>query len=268
MKLIILGDLHLISRSDPFKENHASRGFFTDAWPSFKQLSKLIKQEAPDLIISLGDLVDWYSDENRDMALEFMDELQLPWLVTPGNHDYEKLEWREKEGKRKAVLLTAREGYASSKSGWEKRGIEHHNRFIEADGFGLLLMNSAFSDVPPGTKEWLSESLERCRRNLLFTHVPLNVPETRDYILSVEPHRDLKKYVQSGAPWVYPEGLAGRVQHVFTGHLHFPGEIRVDQTGMHMLGMGITRADNLPAPPASCCSWRSDRPDQIAYIGL
>lgn len=268
MKIVIVADLHLIAPRDPFKEHHLSRGFFAEAWPSFQQLGKLIKKEAPDLVISLGDLVDWYSDENRDMAIELMNELQLPWLVTPGNHDFERLERQEAGGAGHTALLSAREGYEVSQAGWKARGIEFHNRLIDAEGVGLLLMNSAFSDVPPGTKEWLDESLNRCRTNLLFTHVPLNVPEIRQYIHSVEPNRDLKKYVQHGAPWVFHEGLAGRVQHVFSGHLHFPGEIQAGHTRMHMMGMGITKVGNQPALPASCCIWRSDRPDRIDYISL
>lgn len=268
MKLVIVADLHLISPRDPYKEKHAARDFFAGAWHSFKQLSKLIKEEAPDLVISLGDLVDWYSDENRDMAIELMNDLNLPWLVTPGNHDFERLERRDEDRTGDIVQILAKDGYEISKSGWSQCGIELHNRLIEADGVGLLLMNSAFSDVPPGTKEWLDESLERCRTNLLFTHVPLHVPEIREYILSVDPGRDLVKYVQHQAPWVFREELVGRVQHVFTGHLHFPGEICVDGTRMHMLGMSITRISNPPALPASCCSWRSDRPDRIELIRL
>ena len=46
-----------------------------------------MRQEAPDLVISVGDLIDWYSDENRDAAIRFLDSLGAPWLLTPGNHD-------------------------------------------------------------------------------------------------------------------------------------------------------------------------------------
>jgi len=89
MRIAILSDLHLVSPSDPFKEVHAERAHFVSAWPSAQRMCAKLREAAPDLVISIGDLVDWYSDENRDFAIGILNELKIPWHVTPGNHDFQ-----------------------------------------------------------------------------------------------------------------------------------------------------------------------------------
>lgn len=248
MKIAVITDLHTISPNDRFTRMHEYRRAFADAWPSFKKLNQLLHQESPDLVINLGDMVDWYSDENRDFALELLEELPCTWLTVPGNHDFESNEDKP-DG---LFSISAGQGRAAATKGWLKRGIELHNRYVDAGNAGLILLDSATSEVAEGTREWLKEISGRHENQLLFTHVPIDLPETRQYILSKDPNRNLNKYVQSKSPWVFHEGLQGKVGHVFSGHLHFPGELRVNGTIMHMLGMSITDLNN-PGQPASAC---------------
>lgn len=236
MKIVVFSDMHTISPREPLVEVRNSRLFFADAWPTFVKLSGLIRQEAPDLVICLGDMVDWYSDENRDFAIGLLNELPCPWLSVPGNHDYQRFVRTEH-----AILkFSAAEGRETAREGWLARGIELHNRYVEAGDTGLILLDSALSGVPEGTQEWLASVTGRHRRQLVFTHVPLDQPQVREQILSVDARRDLAKYVQSRSPWLFPEALRGRVSDVFTGHLHIPGELTAKGTRMHMLGTAIT----------------------------
>src|SRR5690606_1808860 len=82
----------------------------------------------------------------------------------------------------------------------------------------------------------------RSERNLLFTHVPLDVPAVADYILSGEPHRNLAKYVQRGAPHLFEHYFRGRTAAVFSGHLHFPGTLVEGGTEMHLLPLSVVSA--------------------------
>lgn len=77
----------------------------------------------------------------------------------------------------------------------------------------------------------------------MFTHVPIDVPKTREYILSVDPRRSMVKYVLSGAPNLYAECIEDCVSHVFSGHLHFAGDLRCGNTRFHLCNMSITMYD-------------------------
>jgi len=237
MRMAILSDLHLISPDDPLKEVHANRAHFARAWPSAKQMCRKIQEAAPDLVVSLGDLVDWYSKENRDFALEILDELKTPCLVTPGNHDFEMYP-RLADGTI-GHFLPAWECEDAATRGWRERGIELGNRLIDAGSTGILLVQSACSTVPPHTREWLNEALPEHERNLLLTHVPLDVPEIRNLLQTQYPRRDLKKYVQSGAPRLFERCLRHRIRAAFFGHLHFGGRLCVDGTAMYCLGLSV-----------------------------
>lgn len=236
MKIAVFSDMHAISPREPLHEVRASRGFFAEAWPTFAKLRTLIRGEAPDLVICLGDMVDWYSDANRDFAIELLNELPCPWMSVPGNHDYQLFQ-RTDSGIRK---ISAMDGCETARKGWLARGIELHNRYVDAGDCGLLLLDSALSGVPDGTKDWIEANIGRRERNLVFTHVPLDLPLIRSHILTVDSARDLNKYVQSRTPWLFNASLAGRASDIFTGHLHIPGMLEIDGTRMHMLGTAVT----------------------------
>lgn len=242
MRVAVLGDLHLVCEKDPYIEAHQKRAFFKDAWPTCKQLCKLVRKERPDLVVSLGDMVDWYSDENRDFALEMLSEMEVPWVVTPGNHDFASYRY---ETSGIVGPLQTEDVWAQSRIGWEEKGIELGNRALDAGNCKLILLESAASTVPDGTEGWLAAALREDGRNLVFTHVPLNVPSVAEYILSVDPRRDLRKYVQSGAPALFDRSLRNRVAAVFSAHLHFSGHLQVAGTDMYMLPLSIT-AQNRP----------------------
>ena len=224
MKLLILGDLHLVSPADPHVDQHQTRAHFAQARRHLPALRRAIEAESPDFLISLGDLVDWYSDENRDFALEFLESLDIPWQMTPGNHD---------------VSSPAPELPKPGLGGWEAAGVQTHNRKLDLDGIQACLINSHNSDVPPGTEVWLRENLDPAQRNAVFTHVPPDIPETRAAILDREPQRNLRQYVQSHAPGLFENALSERVDDVWSGHLHFQTSTQKDRTRFHILPLSI-----------------------------
>ena len=225
-KVIVLGDLHLISPDDPDEDRKVRRAHFAQAWPSFRDLVRAIRGEAPDLVVALGDLVDWYSEPNRDFARSLLDGMGAPWAATPGNHDL-SFSW---EGKPET---DDGDGPAPPRSGWAEAGIEMGNRCIDLDDTRLLLMDSATSRVPEATVAWLDETLGDRPRNLLFTHVPLRHDEVASRILAEDPHRNMEKYIQHTD--LFGPCLRGRVDAVYTGHLHFPADLTVEGTRMRML---------------------------------
>ena len=232
MKILLLGDLHLISPRDPHLELKNQRQHFALAWPSFSHIEAIVRGEAPDLIVSVGDIIDYFSEENVDFALEQMAKLKTPWLMTPGNHD---LEPACEKGTSPADLPSSED----LRKRWQERGIALHNRSVDADGVRLIFLDSHNSRLPDGADAWLCQELAASTNNVLFTHVPLNVPEMRELILSSDPSRNMQKYTLNSSPEFFHSCIRGRIQSVFSGHLHFPGEVIVDGVMMSLLPLGI-----------------------------
>ena len=237
MKIAVLGDVHLIAGDDPYKNLHGRREFFKSCWPSFQSLLKKVNDESPDLTILLGDLVDWFSSENIAFGLDLLSDLRNLWYMIPGNHDLAAPVGGFEQEEYKTAATRDHMSY------WKTQGVDLSNRVIDVEGCNLVLLDSALSDLTDGAEGWLEEVLNCGRPNFLFTHVPLDLPETRDYILSVDPRRNMAKYVLSGAPDLYFEYIVDRVSHVFSGHLHFAGDLNRDVTRFHLCNMSITMYD-------------------------
>ncbi|NLO83636.1 MAG: metallophosphoesterase [Clostridiales bacterium] len=156
MKIAVLGDLHFVSPVDIFRKALADRAHFSNAWPSFKKLIPIIRNESPDMVVSLGDIVDWYSDENRDFAIELMEELKVSWCLTPGNHDFSMYKF-EDDGC-SPIHIHEDKAYSVTLAGWKQRDIKVNNSVIDAGDIGIILMNSALRVMEPGTEKWLLKS--------------------------------------------------------------------------------------------------------------
>lgn len=237
MKIAVIGDVHLVADSDPYTRLHGRRDFFKSSWPSFQKLIQTVNKESPDLTILLGDLVDWFSPENIAFGLDLVSALRSPWQMTPGNHDIAAPSGGFDQ-----------EDYATNATRdhlayWSDQGVDLANRSISIDGFNLILLDSALSDLVNGSDSWLRESLSTDQTPLLFTHVPIDLPTTREYILSIDANRSMTKYVLSGSPNLYTEHIQNRIPHVFSGHLHFAGNLTHGTTHFHLCNMGITMND-------------------------
>ncbi len=237
MKVALLGDVHLISEDDHYRNLHAKRAFFMAAWPSFRRLLQAINDESPDLTILLGDLVDWFSPQNIDFSLDLVSTLRSPWRMIPGNHDLEKPTGGYDQSRYDMESTRNRLRY------WRSLGVDLSSRALDVDGYRVILMDNSLSDVTNGTQDAVRRMLAPSGRNLLCAHVPLDLPTTRDYILSIDPRRNLTKYVTSGAPDLYGSVVRGNVTDVFSGHLHFPGLLTHESTTFHLCGMSIGMHD-------------------------
>jgi calcineurin-like phosphoesterase family protein len=263
VRIIVIADLHFISDRDPARDLAQSRRIYAISRPNFRKLADKINASSPDLIVLLGDLVDWHSPENVDDVLEMLAELKAPWHAVPGNHEFSQIEqtdagWRfvnDYQAIYSPPVLDWRSvpdhAYARIHAFWSARGVAFHNRTITCDGVSLWLMDSALSEVPPGTGEWLDGAGRHDGTNLLFTHVPPDTPENRTTIITREPYRDLNKYVQSKAPGLYEGHIRNRFSHVFSGHLGVPYVIPHDRLTCHILGQWGTALVDVGAKGAS-----------------
>lgn len=237
MRLAVIGDVHLISDRDPHRDLQQRRRFFKDAWPSFVDLLRRVEAERPDQIVFLGDLVDWHSTENLAFALDVLSRLHTPWLLVPGNHD---LEAPVQDGPPGSYRL---HGDRAHRAAWADLGVDLSDRRIDAHGWRLLFCDNALSDLPTDTASWLAQEATGTDSGILFTHVPIDLPSTRAYILGVDPHRSMTKYVLSREPDLFERHLAGRMRALYSGHLHFGGDLDHHGTAVRLCSMGITMFD-------------------------
>ena len=153
MKVTVIGDVHLIADSDPYKRLHDRREFFKSGWPSFQRLIEEVNDESPDLTILLGDLVDWFSPENIAFGLDLISGLRHPWHMTPGNHDIAAPAGGFQQEDYTTVATRDHLAY------WEKQGVDLASRTIDLGGCCLVLLDSALSDLVEGTLDWLGDVL-------------------------------------------------------------------------------------------------------------
>lgn len=243
MRIAVLGDVHLIAERDPHPNYHRLRAPFEAGVPAFRRLLRWLNGQGVDAVFSVGDLVDWHSPENLDLALDVMAELRCPWHLTPGNHDLEVPIVHDDPAAYANHHVDVNR--AAAIAAWSARGVELGSRRIALDGIDALLVDSASSRIDGNDARWVREQTRG--RTILFTHVPLDRPRVRAFILGVDPHRNLGKYVQSGSPGFFAEAVEGRIEAVLTGHLHFPGRVLGDDgTDHHLLDASFARGDGPP----------------------
>lgn len=234
MRIGFIADPHLIAPDDT-KERRTVRTNFANAWPNFRQVVKLLNENNVDQVIIIGDLIDYYSARNLEFALNLLEELSVPWHLTPGNHDFQFWEdgsateyWRDRDG-----------GYAR----FQEADVTLENRYLDFDGVRFLLVDSSLSDVQSGTREWIRDRTETHKKCILCTHVPLDVQPVTSKILDIEPDRNLDKYVQRGAPNLFDDCIQGRIDRIFSGHLHFSATIEFESTTQIILPQSVRPVD-------------------------
>ena len=117
-KIAIVGDLHLAAPlpvdHEEYRYRAKRRSLPADS--SFEALCRLLGEVSPDLVVCLGDVVDWYSERNLDYALELLAQFPSPWCMTPGNRDVRGLE-RAAHGEW-TLAAPSPEKEANARQGW------------------------------------------------------------------------------------------------------------------------------------------------------
>lgn len=89
-KLLHISDLHL---------GPTTNGPTSQVREALDRSVPLLKAAAPDLVICSGDVSSYGSSREQDLvdAKDWLDQLQIPYLVIPGNHDQGANPWRGRD---------------------------------------------------------------------------------------------------------------------------------------------------------------------------
>lgn len=229
-RLAFIGDLHIADFSAATRDDRDARESFVTGIGPVDVVFRHVNESGVDHAFFLGDLVDWFSEANTRLALDHLSTLTMPWSHAPGNHDYEQ---------------APSEGYGldveASRAWWATQDLPLRDHVVEFSGVRVLVVDSALSRVGDGVPAWTRDEVRAGKRNILATHVPINTPAVVDYIVARDPGRGLEKYVQSGSPDYFEAAIKGHISEVFTGHLHFAGEVASGGTAFHLIPLGARR---------------------------
>lgn len=166
---------------------------------TYKLLEKIILDTKPDLIIHTGDVMWSDGVKNADIVftnvMKFIDQFDIPFALTFGNHDTEEIVTREdlrniyeenirnKPNKSDVFLTVDRQSYTIN---LEKDGelvtVLYMIDSGEFDRFGY----GKYDWVLPEQVEWFRKVSDKykkndgIKRNIIFQHIPL--PEYRDVV--------------------------------------------------------------------------------------
>lgn len=166
----------------------------------FEKAVRKLNVMQPEFVISVGDLIEGYTDKPERMDGEwqqfqsFVKELKMPFFYVPGNHDISN---------------------AAMKQEWERRLGRHYYHFVYHDTL-FLAVNSEFT---PGSK---MENLG-AEQIAYFQKVVQENPQVRWTFVFL--HKPLWAYGADGkgAGTGWPElekALEGRKWTAFCGHEH------------------------------------------------
>ncbi len=170
----------------------------------------------PELVMSVGDLIEGYTDDAARLHREWdefealIDDLEMPFFYVPGNHDItDDLSLRT----------------------WQERHGDPYYSFVYKDVLFLCLNSQDVSEghdepyIASMQREWVRRTLQEhptVRWTLVFLHKPLWAyppEEFADEESEDEENDFVSRQGTSGWPEVEAE-LKGRGHTVFAGHFH------------------------------------------------
>ncbi len=187
----------------------------------YGQIVKEIQRMKPDFVLSVGDMIEGYTDDTLEVKREWeeykelLEPLTMPIYLAPGNHDI-----------------------------WDSTSFKLYNRYIGEPYYSfdirdvhfIVLDNSRYDTVGAFPKEqidWLIDDLEK-NKDAIYTFVVLHIPYWIETVACSKVDTLHTLFVEYG------------VEAVFTGHYHiyFSGEF----DGIIYTGVGSSGGGCSPGP--------------------
>lgn len=219
---------------------------FSPGAHAYERLIDRIKDDAPDLIFQLGDMVSKGTEANYRARVKYLDEnAGIPLFSVVGNHD------------------RSSPNGAADKSLYQKV-FGPGDFFVDYNGWRLVALDTADRRLRSEQVEWLKSVLIPIRRLMIFTHVPpsylkgklntCNVPALEKQKPPKEGyvHDVLTAYFDENAR-EFDDLMAERhVERVYFGHIHAFGTALHRGTRYVLSGGGGSPLYPLPPTEPQC----------------
>lgn len=199
--IIELSDLHLFN--DPTKLMNG-----VNTTDSFKSVLSLVKQQRDqiDLLILTGDLCQEPSQQNYDRLFAMLDEVNIPFIAIPGNHDV-------------TLELDDHLPFSERRHLAVKADARLHNCYrIATQYWDLLLLDTScqghiHGKVDEPSLAWLAKTLASSDRPCtIFCHHPM--------VLIHSKWIDAHAMINADRFWAVIMPYLDRIKAIFVGHIH------------------------------------------------
>lgn len=245
VKVAFVGDIHLADKKYADEFSYNQRNHYVDQHAYVRKQIQLINAEKPDHVIFLGDLVDWFSKENINFALDIVNELEADWDLIPGNHDFQlpvsKWAKHNNDVAHEDSDVTTIVCRKKALEGWVEKEINLSSRRLNIGETSIYLLDSALGFIAEEEQEWFLNDIDPNRNNIITTHVPFPFAETINVLK--ENNKCNEGYYQINLSDKFKEIILSSVDHIFFGHVHFTAHYQEENVNMHML-----KNANVPIP--------------------
>jgi len=233
-RIAFIGDAHMVYPHNIHPFDYEKRKHYIEQYPFVEKMLAYVNSQSPDYVIFLGDVIDWYSPENIDFALEKISVLKAPWAITPGNHDYQ-LAVRQRAKHNNNINhewadFDSNICKAKATETWNKKGIEFTSQKISLGDTAIYLIDSALGHTPIEQENWLAKEPITHSFNILATHVPIQIKQMANLVKKNKASAKMEEYVQENSENVYDRCIKNRFQHVMMGHVHFSSITKIKVT--------------------------------------
>lgn len=192
-------------------------GFSSDV--IFSQFIDKANEEKPDLVLLGGDIIDFPSKANVDFLTSELQRLEVPYIMTYGNHDW-TFPW---EYMTEAGSATYRPMLEDAMG----------DAVLELEDLVVVSADNSSNQVAPESMEVVNQAYALDKPVILLLHVPLSTEELIDkakenwanpVTLGMQVHGGIAPNESSTELWHMTHDDESMIKAVLAGHVHFAHE--------------------------------------------
>lgn len=219
----------------------------------FSSFINKANKEMPDLILFGGDIIDFPSEANVQFLISELDRLEVPYVMTFGNHDW-TFPWEYMTEKATEVYRSMISRYMTGNFGIgrteyngkkapEVFGSDYY-KIAEYEDLQVIAMDNSSNQVENSAMDAVETFVKGDKPVVLLTHVPMStealIAKAKDkwsspVTLGMQVHGGIAPNEESTRLWhmIYDEETP--VRALLSGHVHFPYEEAISDSTVEII---------------------------------
>lgn len=219
----------------------------------FSSFINKANKEKPDLILFGGDIIDFPSEANVEFLISELDRLEVPYVMTFGNHDW-TFPWEYMTERATEVYRAQIERYMTGNFGIS--GVEYdgkiapsvfgsdYYKIVEYEDLQVIAMDNSSNQVENSAMDAVETFADEGKPVILLTHVPLSteglIAKAKDrwsspVTLGMQVHGGIAPNEDSTRLWNFVYDDESPVRAVLGGHVHFPYEEKITESAVEIV---------------------------------